>query len=126
MALNANYASTPRMWDVQVSTANTARDGTGTLGTLIAADTVARRIEEIVITASVTTTAGMIRLFLFNGTNVRLFREIPVTAITVGASTPAFTATLLFQNLVLEANDELRVGTHAAEAINVFAFGGTF
>jgi hypothetical protein len=126
MALNANYASTPRMWDVQVSTANTARDGTGTLGTLIAADTVARRIEEIVITATVTTTAGMIRLFIYNGTNTRLFREIPVTAITVGASTPAFTATLTFQNLVLEANDELRVGTEVANAINVFAFGGAF
>lgn len=121
-----NYASSPLSPGVTISTANTARDGTGTLGTVVTAPATGARIEEIVITASVTTTAGMVRLFIFDGTTNRLYAEVPVAAITVGASTPAFTARLSPANLFLQANHQLRASTHNAESFNVFAFGGSF
>lgn len=126
MATVPNYASTPFLKVAQVSVANTARDGTGTLATVCTAPSTGCRIEQIVITATGTTTAGMVRIFIYDGTNTRLFAEVPVTAITVGASTPGFTATLNFSTLVLEANDEIRAATHNAETFNVFAIGGSF
>lgn len=121
-----NYAASPLMQVAQISTANTARDGTGTIGTVVTAGSTGCRIEEVLITATVTTTAGMVRLFVNDGTNTRLLAEVPVTAITVGASTPGFTARLQFANLVLESGDSLRAATHNAETFNVFAFGGSF
>lgn len=126
MAAYPNYASTPVFRVAQVSTANANRDGTGALATVYTVPLAGCRIEELVVTATGTTTAGMVRIFIFDGTNTRLFAEIPVTAITVGASAPAFTARLTFANLVLEAAHEIRASTHNAETFNVFAIGGTF
>jgi hypothetical protein len=127
MATVPNYAATPLMKHVQVSTANTNRDGTtGTYGTLLTAGGNGCRIEEILLHAAVATTAGLIRLFINDGTNPRLFAEIPVAAITPSGTVPAFTARLSFANLVLESGDSITVNTNNAEAMNVFAFGGSF
>lgn len=126
MASTPSYAASPLMQVAQISTANTARDGTGTIATVVTAGTNGCRIEEVVITATGTTTAGVVRLFINDGTNTRLLAEVPITAITVGASTPGFTARLTFANLVLESGDSLRASTHNAETFNVFAFGGSF
>ncbi|NBX74718.1 MAG: hypothetical protein EBQ89_10555, partial [Alphaproteobacteria bacterium] len=71
MATDPNFAGTPLAGNAQISTANTNRDGTGTLGTVVTAGASGSRIEEIVIEATGTTTAGMIRLFLNDGTNTR-------------------------------------------------------
>ncbi len=112
---------------VQVSTANTNRDGTGTMGTLLTAGANGTRIDRLVIKATVTTTAGMIRFFVHDGTNTRLIREVVVTAITVGASTAAFESDLVTPDLYLPTSSyQLRVSTEKAEAFNVYAFGGTY
>src|SRR5438105_4103684 len=96
MAANTSpiFGLTPVLSQVQISTANTNRDGTGTVGSVVTGSTNGRRIDKITITAAVTTTAGMVRLYIDDGTNVRLWKEVPVSAITVGASTPAFTSTV--------------------------------
>jgi hypothetical protein len=41
------------------------------------------KVFEVRVQATVTTTAGMVRLYYYDGTNTRLFDEIPVSAITV-------------------------------------------
>lgn len=128
MADNPQFAATPRIGLGQVATANTARDGTGSLGTamisIITGAATGTRIVEVVVEATVTTTAGMVRLFLHDGTNTRLFDEIAVTAITVGASTAAFRSSKTYDNLVLpSASWSLRAATENAQAINVIALG---
>lgn len=119
MASNANYAATPKSAVAQISAANTNRDGTGTIVTVLSAGTSGSRIDDIVITATGTTTAGMVRLFLHDGTNARLFREVPVTAITPSGTVQAFTASLSNIALVLASGWSLRAATHNAEAFNV-------
>ena len=124
MASAPAYAANPRSLDiVQVSAANTNRDGTGTIVTACAGVAAGTRISSVTLTATVTTTAGMVRLFLSTdtGTTWRLFKEISVIAATPSATVKAFTAREEFEDLVLTGtSDLLGASTHNAEAINVF------
>jgi hypothetical protein len=130
MSTTANYASTPKNGSAQITTANTARDGTGTLGIVYTAGASGSRIDSIVIQATNTTTAGMIRFFssIDAGTTKRLIGEVPVLAITAAATTPVFQTVLTSQNasfmqngLVLQANSLLYASTNNAESFNVIA-----
>jgi hypothetical protein len=121
------FAQAPVCDSVQVSTANANRDGTGTLGTLHTAGANGSRVELVRVKAAVTTTAGMVRLFVSTdgGTTKRLIAELVVTAVTVGASTPSFEGEWVpTRPLVLPAAAVLYASTHNAEAINCFAHGG--
>lgn len=119
MSITANYAATPRSALGQVSTANTNRDGTGTIATIFTAGASGSRIDDITIIATGTTTAGMVRLFLHDGTNARLWAEVPVSAATPSGTVQAFTASLLNQSLILPGAWSLRASTHNAETFNV-------
>ena len=119
MAINAQYASTPRAALGQVSTANTARDGTGTLATIFTAGSSGSRIDDIKIQATGTTTAGVVRLFLHDGTNARLFAEILVSAVTPSTTVEAWSTTLLNQAIVIPSGWSLRASTNNAETFNV-------
>lgn len=119
MSTSAQYAATPRTAVAQVSTANTARDGTGTLATVFTAGASGSRIDDLTIAAVATTTAGMVRLFLHDGTNARLWKEIAVSAITPSATVPVFSSSLSNQALILQSGWSLRASTHNAETFNV-------
>jgi len=128
MAASPTFASTPRLAQVQISTANANRDGTGTLGTLITGVAAGTRITKILVKAAVTTTAGMIRLFLSDdgGTTKRLIKEMAVVAVTPSATVPAFDGEIdvSFLDLVLPSTSHvLLVSTEKAEAFNVTAIG---
>ena len=124
MSINANYASSPKMGIVAISTANTARDGTGTIGTVFTAGAAGSRIDSIDIQATGTTTAGMVRLFMHNGTTAFLLAEVPVVAVTPGASNPAWSAQINGNTsanfpIVMQTGYSLRASTHNAETFNI-------
>lgn len=119
MSINANYAATPRAAAAQVTTANTNRDGTGTIVTVLTAGANGSRVDDITVTAVGTTTAGMVRLFVNDGANTRLWQEVPVSAITPSGTVQAFTTTLLNQALILPNGFSLRASTNNAETFNI-------
>lgn len=119
MSSNAAYASTPKNGVAQLSAANTAIDGTGTIATVYTAGTSGSRIDDITITATGTVTAGMVRLFLNNGTTSYLWKSIPVTATTPSGTVAPFSSSLLGQALVLGSGWSLRASTNNAESFNV-------
>lgn len=123
------HINVPIVATVQIATANTNRDGTGTLGTVLTGANDGTRIEKITIKATGTTTAGMVRLFIDNLTNVRMYKEISVTAITPSGTVEAFSAVLeLFGDdaLDLPSGYILKAGTHNAETFNIVAEGGNY
>lgn len=128
MAFNTDpsFIRDPILASAQVSAANANRDGTGTIVTVVTSSVAEGvKITAIVIKAIVTTTAGMIRLFINDGVNTRLWREVPVDAITASASVAAFEFTLVPpEPLVLPNTYSLRASTENAEAHNIMAFGG--
>lgn len=124
MATEPAFAVTPRIAAVNIATANTARDGTGTIGTLITGASTGTRVSEIVVKARVSTTDGMVRVFLYDGTTYRLFDEIPVAAATVSATVESTRVSRTYDNLVLpSASWSVRVSTHNAESMDVTALG---
>lgn len=140
MSTTAQYATTPTIDQVQISTANTNRDGTGSLGTVASGPSsavaagVGKRIQKLTITATGTTTAGCIRFFLSTdgGTTKRMIYEHVVTAVTVGASTAAFTASpTFFEGFILQGQVSsqsciLYASTHNSETFNIHVMGATF
>ncbi len=117
MATAPTFTSASRLASADVATANVGRDGTGTIVTLITGVAAGTRVFEVVAEAIVTTTAGMIRLFLHDGTTARLFDEIPVAAVTVSASVAGARTSRTYTNLILPtASWSLRASTHNAEA----------
>lgn len=124
MALEPQFAVTPRIANVNIATANANRDGTGTVATLITGAATGTRIAEIVIKARVTTTAGQVRVFLHDGTNFFFFDEINVAGATVSATVQSARVSTSYTNLVLpNASWSVRVSTHNAESIDVTALG---
>jgi hypothetical protein len=119
MATTAQYASTVRTAQAQVSTANTNRNGTGTIVTVFTAGSNGSRIDDIYITATGTTTAGVVRLFLNDGTNTYLFEEILVTAITPSTTVQVFQFVQLNLGLILANGWSLRASTNNAETFNI-------
>jgi len=129
MAATPNFSATAQCGIAVISTANTARDGSGTLGTVLTAGASGSRVERVTIRATGTTTAGMIRLFVHDGTNARLIDEVPVPAITPSGTVPAFQVDVTFGDnrpLLLPNLFSLRASTNNAETFHVVAFGGSF
>ena len=129
MALQPQFAATPRVQVGALSAANTNRNGTGTIVDCFDAHaTNGSIVRKITIQATVTTTAGMVRLFVAIGGTTYLYREISVSAITASGTVAAFNAqvTLYDANsdgLVLPAGAKIRASTNAAEAFNVIVEG---
>lgn len=129
MATAINFATTPRIGGVTISTSNVSRDGTGSFGTVISAGTNGTRIDRMRTQAIVTTTAGMVRLFLFDGTNSYALQEVPVAAASVTTSVAGAATDIVFGDvrpLALPNGWAIRATTHSAETITVTAFGADY
>lgn len=119
MATAAQYASTVQTAQGQLTAANTNRNGTGTLVSIITGATNGTRVDDIAIVAAGTTTAGVVRLFISDGTNIRLWQEILVAAVTPSTTVSVWSYTLLNQALILKSGWSLQAATNNAETFNV-------
>ena len=127
MATAPVFYTTQRAAMATISSANTNRDGSGTLGTVFTAGASGSKIERIIAQATGNTTAGMVRLYIHDGSSAKLVDEILVTAITVGAGTRAFREERDCSQpgslMILPTGYSLRASTHNAESFNVIAIG---
>ena len=126
MASTPNYTKDPKTSTAIISAANTNRDGTGTLVTLVTAGTNSSRVERITVTATGTTTSGMIRFFVDDGTNIRLWKEINVLPATPSATVKAFAVELSGLSFILQTGRTIKASTHNAESFSLIAEYGDF
>jgi hypothetical protein len=141
MSVQPAYAAQPiGFGPVQISTANTNRDGTGTIAQIAVGRGPGTRVERVRVHAAVTTTLGMVRIFKkasglarnadgtfasYTSPTWRLIAEVAVSAITVGASTAAFDGEWTpTDGHMLADGEQLGASTHNAETFNVEAWGG--
>lgn len=124
MAVTATpiFAQTLRHGAVALITANTNRDGTGTIGTVFTAGSNGSTIERVDITATGTTTAGVVRLYVHNGSTYFLWKELLVGAITPSVTVAVF-ARIVREKLYLPTTYSLRASTHIGEGFSVHAAG---
>jgi len=129
MATTSQYVSTVTNGTLaQATVANTARDGTGTLATILTAGATGARVDAVIFNAPGTVTAGMLRLFITISADTRLIAEIPVVATTPSATVMAFTVTYIPSvPLVLAAGALFKFSTNNAETFNAIpVFAGDF
>lgn len=126
MATEPVFATTPVLTSAAISTANTNLDGSGTLGTVATGATNGTVINRVSIQATGTTSAGMVRLFIDDTLTKKLYREVPVTAVTPSGTLQAFAAVLDDLGLVLPNGVMLKAAPHQAEGFNVFAEGASY
>ena len=130
--VNPIFTLTPVVGMANIATANTNRDGTGTLGTVVTGTTNGTRIDRVVVQATVTTAAGVVTLFVYDGVSVtELWQEVLVNAVTPSATATAFRYVISSPDptaplLVLPNNYALRAGTTIAQSMNVIAQGGAY
>lgn len=123
MALTATpaFAVTPKIGAVTVSTANTNRDGTGTIATVFTAGSAGSKINEVVIQATGDPADSIVTLFLYDGATYFLFDEIDV-------GNPAAASTTVsgdrrsrkYDNLVLPTGWSLRAAITVALTSGVY------
>jgi hypothetical protein len=110
-----------------VSTANSNLDGSGTLGTVLTPDNTLKgcKIAAVNIKSQVSTSAGMVRLFVYNGTTNFLVSEIPVGAVTKSSTATSYSARKTFgtNGFALKNSYLLKASTQNAESFNVIAEG---
>lgn len=121
MAEETQYAA--NTGTVQISTANTNLDGTGTLGTVLTGTNNGTLIKSVMVKGITNTTEGMVRLFIDDNNGAkRLLHEIYIPAITKASINKAF-ETRINLNFFLKSGYILKASTNNAETFNVIAEG---
>lgn len=133
MATSAQYASTPVFGSATLTTADTSLTAPTTFGTVLTAGASGTRIDYIDIQGVDTTVAGLINLFVFDGTNYILWQQVPVQAVTSSMTAPAFAFALSSNGnanimpLNLPTGYSLRATTSVAQTgLRVSAYGGNY
>lgn len=129
MAATSQYVATVKNGTLaQATVANTLRDGTGTLATILTAGATGARVDAIIFNAPDTVTAGMLRLFITIGATTRLLDEVPVIATAPSATVMAWRVNYIpAVPIVLEAGALLKFSTNNAETFNAIAtYAGDF
>lgn len=123
------FPLTPKIGKANISVANANRVVTGITGLtqVLVAGADGTRLDRAKIQATGSTTAGVIRFWLYSGSgNADLYDEVLVTATTPSTTVEAFSATIDFNAEFLAAGYSLYVSTHNSEAFNVIVFGGDY
>lgn len=133
MGTSAQYAAVPRVGSANLTTADTSLTAPTTVGTVLTAGSSGTRIDYIDIQGVATTTASIINLFIFDGTNYILWTQVPVIAVTSSTTAPAFSATLSsnvnanLMPLILPTGYSLRAAVTVTQTgVRVTAQGGDF
>lgn len=119
------WVLTPNVSISNSASAVTTIDGTGTLVTGFTAGTNGSRVERIRVKCAATSAAGLVNIFIFDGTNNRLLTSITVTAVTTSTTVSAFESVVTL-GIVLPTGFLLKWATTIAQSTNVIMEGGDF
>lgn len=113
-----------------VSTANTNRDGTGTIATVFTAGASGSRITEVRLVATGDPADSIVNLYLHDGAAAWLFDSVDIGNPAAATTTvEPFKAVVAYTNLLIPAGWSLRASITVAltsGVVNVFAHGGDF
>jgi hypothetical protein len=124
MAASPVFAVTPRIGSVSIATAEASYTAPTNVGTLITGVSTGTRISEIIVKCATTSTAGLIRIFLYDGSNYWFFDEVTVAAATGSATVQQTRVSTTYNNLILPSNTwSIRVTTSVSQTVHVTALG---
>lgn len=133
MSTTAQYAATPVFGATLLTTADTSLTAPSTVGTVLTAGSNGTRIDYIDIQGVANTVAGIVNLFIYDGTTYHLWQQIPIVAVTSSTTATAFSTTTSTNNspnvmpMIIPTGYSLRATTTVAQTgLKVLAYGGNF
>lgn len=124
MATSPSFAATPRIGNVSIATADSSYTAPTNVGTLLTGASTGTRISEIVVKCAATSSAAIVRLFLYDGSTYYLFDEYTIAAATGSGSVQQTRVSTTYNNLILpSASWSLRVTTSVSQTTHVTALG---
>lgn len=126
MATSPAFAVTPRLGSVSVATADASMTAPTSVGIVLTGVAAGTRISEVVakIAVASTSTAAIVRVFLYDGTTYYLFDELVLASAVGSASVASTRVSAVYNNLILpSASWSLRVTTSVSQATHVTALG---
>lgn len=132
MATDPAFAATPNTGAALLGNAETDLQAPTTTSVILTAGSSGTKVEEIVVQASksgslvATTVAGLVYLFLYDGSTYHLFDTITITAITASSTVPGFRQRNVYTNLYLKSGWSLRASQSIAgnaSVLKVHAMG---
>jgi hypothetical protein len=133
MSTSAQYASVPRIGSALLTTADTSLTAPTTVGAVLTAGASGTRIDYIDIQGVANTVAGIINLFIYDGSTYFLWTQVPVIAVTSSTTAPAYQSTLSsnvnsnIMPLILPTGYSLRAAVSVTQTgVRVTAQGGDF
>lgn len=127
MSTDPQFAATINNGAQLLGAAETSLTAPTTTSTLVTAGATGTRIEEVVVKATATTVAGLVYLFLYDGSTYHLFDDIVIAVVTQSTTVPPFRASKTFQNLMFKTGWSLRASQSIsgnASLLKVHALGG--
>lgn len=122
MALEPQFAVTPRIGSVSVATADASLTSPTNFGTLITGAATGTRVAEIAVKCASGFAASVVRVFLHDGTSYFLFDEIVLPAAASSTTVASARTRAVYDNLILpSASWSVRVTTSIAQAAHVTA-----
>ena len=100
--------------------------GTANLTQLTATSTNGTRVDAITVKAQGNSTAGLLDIWIYNGTSSYLYDEITIATITANTTTASNVATSTYSTLTLPPTYQLYVSQTVSSNVSVIAFGGTY
>jgi hypothetical protein len=124
MASSPVFAAVPRVGAVSIATADSSYTAPTNVGTLITGVAAGTRISEIVVKCAATSSAAIVRIFLYDGSTYWLFDEVTVAAATGSATVQQTRVSTTYNNLILpSASWSIRVTTSVSQTTHITAFG---
>lgn len=127
MATTPTFASVPRAASALLGAAETNLQVPTTTSTVFTAGASGSKIEEIVVQASnttitVTTVAGLVYIFLHDGTTFHLFDTMVVSAVSGTATVAPFRTSTRYTNLVIPTTWSVRASQSIAGNASLLKF----
>lgn len=126
MAADPAFASTPNNGTALLgATAETDTLTPAQTSTIITAGSNGTKVEEIVVEAAktgtlvATTVAGLVYVFLYDGTNYHLYDTITVTAVTASATAAPFRSSKTYTNLWIKTGWSVRCSQSQASNVSI-------
>lgn len=129
IATDPQFATTPVVGRGLLGSAETSLTVPTTTSTILTAGSSGTKIEEIMSQATGTSVAGLVYLFVYDGSTYYLFDTITVSAVTASTTTAPTRTSRLYTNLVIPATYSLRASQSIsgnANILSVTAYGGNF
>lgn len=131
MAAKPAFAATPRQSSGAATTADTSYTAPTNAVAVFTAGASGSRVERLRLMCTGTSLAGLVNIFLYDGTTYRLIRSIVTAAITASATVAPWgsddSGTIVFPGgLQLPAGYSIRIATTVAQTIVGSAEGGDY